>query len=135
MTDLSGIRMKAPAHPGAFLKSEVIEAQGLTVTDAATVLAVSRPALSALLNGRAALSVDMALRFEKAFGLSLETLMRMQSSFDIAAARKREGEIKVSRYLRLNRPYAARTRRSPASSRSSPSARVAATPCRASASS
>jgi addiction module HigA family antidote len=54
--------------------------------------------LSALLNARASLSPEMALRIEKAFGVSMETLMRMQNSYDIAEARKREGEIKVSPY-------------------------------------
>ena len=93
----AGIRMKRPAHPGEFLKSEVVAPLSLTVT-AAAALGVTRPALSALLNGRASLSPDMALRLEKAFGLSMDTLMRMQNSFDIAKARKREREIKVTRY-------------------------------------
>jgi addiction module HigA family antidote len=80
------------------VKSEIIEPLGLSVTDAALVLGVSRPALSALLNERAHLSPEMALRIEKAFGVSMDTLMRMQNSFDIAQARKREGEIKVARF-------------------------------------
>jgi len=90
------IRMKAPAHPGGFVKSEIVEALGLSVTDAALVLGVTRPALSALLNERSHLSSEMALRIEKAFGVSMDTLMRMQNSFDIAQARKREGEINVA---------------------------------------
>jgi addiction module HigA family antidote len=93
-----GIRMKNPAHPGAFVRSEIVEALNLSVTDAAKALGVTRPALSALLNERAALSPEMALRLEKAFGVSMETLMRMQNSFDIAQARKRAGEIHVKRY-------------------------------------
>jgi addiction module HigA family antidote len=93
-----GIRMKSPVHPGGFVKHEIIEALGLSVTDAASALGVTRPALSALLNERARLSSEMALRIEKAFGASMDTLMRMQNSFDIAQARKREGEIKVARY-------------------------------------
>jgi antitoxin HigA-1 len=93
-----GLRMKAPAHPGAFLKAEVIEPYQLTVTDAAAALGVTRPALSALLNGRSALSAEMAIRFEKAFGISMETLMRMQSSFEIAEARKRSNGISVNRF-------------------------------------
>ncbi len=96
MSMIQGIRMKSPAHPGGFVKSEIIEALGLSVTDAATVLGVTRPALSALVNERARLSSEMALRIEKAFGVSMDTLMRMQNSFDIAQARKREGEIKVA---------------------------------------
>ena len=66
------------------------------VTEAADVLGITRPALSALVNERAHLSPEMAIRIEKAFGLSMETLMRMQNSYDIAQARKREGDIKVA---------------------------------------
>jgi addiction module HigA family antidote len=88
--------MKNPAHPGGFVKSEIIEALGLSVTDAAHALGVTRPALSALLNERAHLSPEMALRIEKAFVVSMDTLMRMQNSFDIAQARKRENEINVA---------------------------------------
>src|SRR3954452_576329 len=95
-----GIRMKHPAHPGAFLKSEVVDALELSVTDAAKVLGVTRPALSALLNERAALSSEMALRIEKAFGVSMDTLMRMQNSYDIAQASRRAGQIKVARFVR-----------------------------------
>lgn len=95
MATVQGLRMKNPAHPGGFVKSEIIEALGLSVTDAAHVLGVTRPALSALLNERAHLSPEMALRIEKAFGVSMDTLMRMQNSFDIAQARKRESEINV----------------------------------------
>jgi antitoxin HigA-1 len=68
------------------------------VTDAARALGVTRPALSALLNERASLSPEMALRFEKAFGISMDTLMRMQNSFDIAQARRREKDIDVLPY-------------------------------------
>jgi addiction module HigA family antidote len=75
---INGIRMKNPAHPGGFVKSEIIEALELSVTDAAKVLGVARPALSALLNQRAALSSEMALRIEKAFGVSMDTLMRIK---------------------------------------------------------
>src|SRR6195256_319244 len=98
MTAIKGIRMKYPAHPGGFVKSEIIEALELSVTDAAKVLGVTRPALSALLNERAALSSEMALRIEKAFGVSMDTLMRMQNSYDIAQARRRSGQIKVARF-------------------------------------
>ena len=80
-----------PAHPGGFVKSEIIEALDLSVTDAAEVLGVTRAALSALLNERSHLSPEMALRIEKAFGVSMDTLMRMQNSYDIAQTRKRAG--------------------------------------------
>src|SRR5574340_1236716 len=98
MNAVQGIRMKSPAHPGGFVKTEIIESLGLSVTDAARALGVTRPALSAFLNERASLSPEMALRIEKAFGISMDTLMRMQNSFAIAQARKREGEIKVPRF-------------------------------------
>ncbi len=87
-----------PSHPGEFVRSEIVEPLGLNVTDAAAVLGVTRPALSALFNGRSALSAAMAMRIEKAFGGSMDTLMRMQTSYDIAAQRAREAEIKVQRY-------------------------------------
>ena len=99
MTQTQGIRMKYPAHPGGFVKTEIIEPLGLSVTAAAQVLGITRAALSAFLNERAALSPDMAIRVEKAFGVSMETLMRMQNSFEIAQARKRAGEIAVARYV------------------------------------
>ena len=98
MSAAQGIRMKSPAHPGGFVKSEIIAALDLSVTDAAAALGVTRPALSALLNERAQLSPEMALRIEKAFGVSMDTLMRMQNSFDIARTRKRAREIKVARF-------------------------------------
>jgi addiction module HigA family antidote len=90
--------MKNPPHPGDFVRTEIIEPAGLSVTDAAKALQVSRPALSSLLNCKADLSGDMALRIEKAFGVKMDTLMRMQVSYDIAQTRKREREIRVRRF-------------------------------------
>jgi addiction module HigA family antidote len=90
--------MKNPPHPGDFIKTEIIEPHGLSVTSAANLLKVSRPTLSTLLNAKADLSGDMALRIEKAFGVKMDTLMRMQSAFDIARTRKRESRIKVKRF-------------------------------------
>jgi antitoxin HigA-1 len=90
------IRMKNSAHPGGFVKSETIEPVGLSVTAAAQALGVTRATLSALLNEHSQLSPEMALRIEKMFGVSMDTLMRMQCSYDIAKARKREGEINVA---------------------------------------
>jgi antitoxin HigA-1 len=97
------VRMLGPTHPGRFVRNEVIEPLGLSVTGAAAALGVTRPALSALLNGRAALSPDMALRIEKAFGPRMDTLVRMQTAFDIAETRKRAGSIKVRRYVAKER--------------------------------
>jgi addiction module HigA family antidote len=93
------MRMARPAHPGQFIRMEVIEPLSLSVTESARILRVTRPALSALLNGRAALSPDMALRIEKAFGPKMDTLLRMQTAYEIARARDREGEIRVKRYI------------------------------------
>jgi len=93
--------MKNPPHPGDFIRTEIIEPAGLSVTDAAKALQVSRPALSSVLNSKADLSGDMALRIEKAFGVKMDTLMRMQSSYDIAQTRKREKDIRVHRIRQL----------------------------------
>jgi len=90
--------MKNPPHPGDFIRTEIIGPAGLSVTAAATTLQVSRPALSSLLNGKADLSGDMALRIEKAFGVKMDTLMRMQAAYDIVQTRKREKEIRVRRF-------------------------------------
>jgi addiction module HigA family antidote len=90
--------MKNPPHVGGLIRREVIEPLGLTVTQAAKALGVGRQALSTLLNEKAALTPDMALRVEKAFGPKMEHLMRMQLAFDLAQARESEGKIKVKRY-------------------------------------
>lgn len=99
MTAISGIRLKSPAHPGGFIKFDILEPLGLSVTAAAGALGVTRAALSALLNERAHLSPEMALRLEKAFGVPMDTLMRMQNSFDIARTRQRAGEINVAPFV------------------------------------
>jgi len=92
--------MKNPPHPGDFIRTEIIEPAQLSVTAAAAALQVSRVALSSLLNGKADLSGDMALRIEKAFGVKMDTLMRMQSAYDIAETRKRAKGIRVKRVQR-----------------------------------
>ena len=93
--------IKNHCHPGDFIRTEIIQPAGLSVTAAAIALQVSRPALSSLLNGRANLSGDMALRIEKAFGVNMDTLMRMQAAYDIAQTRKRENKIRVHRIAQL----------------------------------
>ena len=90
--------MLSPPHPGDFIRTEIIEPLGLSVTAAAHVLRVSRPALSSLLNGRAGLSGEMALRIEKAFDPKMDTLMRMQYAYEIARTRKSQSKIRVRRY-------------------------------------
>jgi addiction module HigA family antidote len=90
--------MRSPPHMGDFIRTEILEPLGLTVSAAAKILGVGRPALSNLLNGKANLSPEMALRIEKAFGPEMDHLMRMQLSYDLARMRARAGEIKVTRY-------------------------------------
>lgn len=80
---------------GVWLRDEVVKPHGLTVTGLAARLRVTRPALSNLLNGKAGLSAEMALRFEKAFGISADTLMRMQTAYDLANARKHADALMV----------------------------------------
>lgn len=94
----SAITTSGPPHPGGFLKNAVVDANALSVTKAAQVLGVTRAALSALLNGRSHLSSEMALRIEKAFGLSMDQLMWMQTEFDIAQARRRGNQINVAQF-------------------------------------
>ena len=105
--------MLNPPHPGEFIRTEIIAPLGLSVTAAARVLDVSRPALSSLLNGKADLSGDMALRIEKAFGVKMDTLLRMQASFDIARTRRRESQIRVRRYEPAEPLGGARRRQAP----------------------
>ena len=84
-------------HVGNWLKTEIVEPAGVSVTTLAAHLGVSRQALSTLLNGNAGLSADMAIRFEKAFGVRADTLLRMQTTYDLAQARSHEGEIRVGK--------------------------------------
>lgn len=90
--------MKNPPHPGGVIRRQVIEPLGLSITNAADVLGVTRQALSLLLNERTGLSSEMALRIEKAFGPKMDHLMRMQLAFDLARQRQQEGRIMVKRY-------------------------------------
>lgn len=84
-------------HPGLWLRAEIVEPYRLSVTNCAARLGVSRPAMSHLLNGRAALSAEMAIRFEKAFGISADTLLRMQSAYELAQVRTHASDIAVER--------------------------------------
>ena len=80
-------------HPGPWLRRTYLDHLAMSVTEAAARLGVSRQNMSMLLNGHAALTAMMALRFEKAFGISAETLLRMQAGYDLAQARARVGEL------------------------------------------
>lgn len=87
-----------PPHPGDFLRMEVLEPLNLDVTRAADILGVRRATVSDLLNGRAALSPEMALRWEKAFDVSMEMMLRMQAAYDAAQMRQSAGNVTVKRY-------------------------------------
>lgn len=82
---------------GVWLRQEIVDPHGINIKALAAHFGVSRQALSTLLNGHAALSADMAIRFEKAFGIKADTLMRMQAAYELAQARVHEGEIKVGK--------------------------------------
>ena len=92
------ITMRSPAHIGAFVR-EIVEGNGLNVSTGAKVLGVTRQTLSILVNEHGGLSPEMALRIEKAFGVRMDTLLRMQTAWEIAKARKCENDIAVERYL------------------------------------
>jgi len=91
--------MKNPPHPGDLIKTEVIEALGLNVSKAAEILKVRRATLSDLLHGNAALTPEMALRIEKAFGPDMDHLLRMQLAYDVAQTRQHARNISIKRYV------------------------------------
>lgn len=84
---------------GEWLKAEIVDAHGISINRLAEAFGVSRQAISALLNGHAALSADMAIRFEHAFGVKADTLMRMQTQYDLAQARAHEDDLAVDRLV------------------------------------
>ncbi len=87
-----------PARPGDFIREEIFMPLGLSISKAAELLKMRRPTLSEIVNDKARLTSDVALRIEKAFGVSMELLLRMQVSHEAAKARERAGEIDVERY-------------------------------------
>ena len=90
--------MKNPPHPSKVVRVSCLEPLGLNVTEGAKILGVSRQVLSNLVNCRARMSADMAIRLAKAFGSTTETWIRLQAAYDIAQAQAREDEIEVGRY-------------------------------------
>ena len=90
--------MKNPPHPGLSVRLNCLEPFGLSVTEGATALGVSRTTLSRLLNGQAGISAEMAIRLSKAFGATPDIWIRMQGAYDLAQARLREHEIDVKPY-------------------------------------
>lgn len=95
--EITKVGMK-PSHPGEFIREEILNELGLSVTRAAEILGVRRASLSDLVNGHAGLSPEMALRIEKAFGVSMDTLLSMQAWHDTYTMRQRAGEIEVQRF-------------------------------------
>ena len=99
MTDAPVTIGMRPPHPGAFIRDEILDELNLTVAHAAEALGVRRATLSDLVNGKSALSPEMALRIEKAFGVSMDTLLKMQAWFDACAMRDRSDQIPVKRFV------------------------------------
>ena len=94
-----GIKVSmTPSHPGDFIRTEIVEDLGLSITKAAEVLGVRRATLSDLLHSKSSLSPEMALRIEKAFGLRMDMLLRMQAWYDAARMRSLSDAIHVERY-------------------------------------
>jgi len=91
--------MKNPPHPGDLIRTEIIDALGLSVSRAAEHLKVRRATLSDLLHGKTTLTPEMALRIEKAFGPDMDHLLRMQLAYDVAQTRRHSREIAVKRYV------------------------------------
>lgn len=92
------MRMKNPPHPGEIIRDMCISPLGLTVTQAAEGLGVTRKTLSLLLNGKAGISPEMAVRLSKAFGRSPESWLQLQAQYDLAQLAAREKDISVQRY-------------------------------------
>ena len=88
--------MNNPPHPGLSVRHDCIEPHGMTVTEAARVLGVTRQALNNLVKGKSGISADMAIRLDKAFGGSAETWLRLQTAYDLAQARQHAGDIIVA---------------------------------------
>ena len=89
--------MKNPPHPGLSVRCDCLEALGISVTQGAKILGVTRQALNNLVNCKAAISPEMAIRLDKAFGGGAETWLRLQATYDLAQAEKYADKIKVRR--------------------------------------
>jgi addiction module HigA family antidote len=90
--------MKNPPHPGRIVRQDCLDPLGLTITEGAKVLGVTRQALNNLVNGKSGISPEMAFRLSKAFGSTPEVWLRLQMNYDLAQIREREDEIAVERY-------------------------------------
>lgn len=94
--------MKNPPHPGLLIRHDCLEPLGLTVTEGAKVLGVTRQALNNVVNGKAAISPEMAVRLSKAFGSTPDTWLRLQMNYDLAQIRARADQIDVRRFKRAS---------------------------------
>jgi addiction module HigA family antidote len=92
--------MHDPQHPGLSVRYDCLEPLGMTVTEGAAALGVTRQALNNLVNGKSGISPEMAIRLDKAFGGCAETWLRLQMAYDLAQARRRAGRIAVRRVRR-----------------------------------
>ena len=99
-----GIEVKmTPPHPGDFIRTEIVQELGLSVDEVAQILGVDSTVLSEVLSCQSSLSPELALRIEKAFGVGMDMLLRMQAWYDASQMRAREHEIRVERYAPLSR--------------------------------
>jgi addiction module HigA family antidote len=96
--------MKDPPHPGLSVRHDCLEPLGLTVTDGAKVLRVSRQALTSLVNGKAGISPEMAIRLDKAFGGTADAWLALQRAYDLTQARKAAKHIDIKRYVARHGP-------------------------------
>jgi addiction module HigA family antidote len=93
------MEMHDPPHPGEIIREDCLKALNLTVTEAAEGLGVTRKTLSAILNGRAGISAEMALRLSEAFGSTPDHWLRMQLAYDLWQAKHRVGQLHVKRFF------------------------------------
>ena len=96
--------MRNPPHPGLSVRHDCIDPLGLTITEAAQALGVTRQTLNNLVNGKSGISADMAIRLDKAFGGGAETWLRLQMAYDLAQGRRHESDIKVKPIPRSKLP-------------------------------
>lgn len=88
-----------PSRPGDFIREEIFAPLGLSISKAAEIMRMRRPTLSDIVNGKARLTPEVALRLEKAFGVPMELLLRMQTAYDVASVRKQPPALGVRRYV------------------------------------
>ena len=90
--------LKNPPHPGQLVFEDCIKPLGLTISDAAKGLGVTRNSLSRLIHGHNGISPEMAFRLSKAFGSTAEMWLRLQNAYDLAQVEKKAGNIQVQKF-------------------------------------